>query len=1093
MRTIRIFSRVTAFSSSNDESRKDRPRSSEALARLRFDKPTLESLFGKPPPQAPEAEMALLGAMILDPRTIGDVIMVIKTPTAFYQEAHGTIYQALVTLYDRHQSGDLVQLLDALRDKDVIQQVGGVKYLEKLATETPGSAGAIHWARIVSEKSKLRSLIETAGNIIHSAYTLGQGDDENTAEIIDKAEQQIFEIARKHEMFEPQAMAELIQAEYDRLEALQGQGVSGVSTGYFELDKMTCGLQPGEMVIVAARPSMGKCLAHDSEILLTDGSLVTIEDLYRRREGELLTLKNDWKVGPARPSDFVDDGIKPAFRVTTRLGRTIETTLPHPFLTIDGWRPLGELSPGDRIAVPRELPVFGDQPMRECEIKLLGYLIGDGGLTGANPRFTNSNPRIQEDFLQAVGEFGGVEAVVSSTRSWETPSWRVSANREERELHRTSFAGGIETAVGAATITARDLAHQIGVSPASVSNWRAGKTVPSGETLDSLCEVLEIDPDQLAPAGVASVRKNSRNRLSLWLSELGLMSCGAHSKCIPAPVFRLPRPQLALFLNRLFATDGWATLLASGQAQLGYGTVSERLGQQVQHLLLRFGVIASLRRRSVKYKETRREAWQLDITDSRCIQRFAEHIGIFGKEAALSEAVTAVHRKRYQSNRDLIPTGIWRRIESAKGEESWRSVASRMGRGEGANLHPSRRSPTRDTLADIAGVLDDAELKQIAESDVYWDAIVSIEAVGNKQVYDLTIPDTHNFIARDICVHNTALAMNLAEQIALGGAPFAGADHHGPKVPVGFFSLEMSKSAIAQRLLSARSGISSHDMRSGNLKPGDIDRLLAACGELHEAPIYIDDMPAMTVMALRARARRMVQQYGIKAIFIDYLQLMTAPAFARESRQVEVAAISRGIKALARELSMPVVCLSQLNRGPESRSDNKPRMSDLRESGSIEQDADVVILLHREEYYHVGDPSWANDPDNADKQGVAELIIAKQRNGPTGVVELMWDAETTRFKNLARSRGGGYADGGGYTAPAPTGSSSRGYGGGRGGPADTGYAAAPNPGGEQAPFDTPPARVGFSPGKKAGPVADFRDGGGPDLSSDPDEEGGIPI
>jgi len=316
----------------------------------------------------------------------------------------------------------------------------------------------------------------------------------------------------------------------------------------------------------------------------------------------------------------------------------------------------------------------------------------------------------------------------------------------------------------------------------------------------------------------------------------------------------------------------------------------------------------------------------------------------------------------------------------------------------------------------------------------------------------------------------TALALNLAEQVALGGVAPGG--KQGAKTPVGFFSLEMSKSAIAQRLLSARSGISSHDMRSGNLKPNDYDRLLSACGELHDAPIYVDDMPALTVMALRARARRMVQQYGVKTLFVDYLQLMTAPAFARESRQVEVAAISRGIKALARELNLPIVCLSQLNRGPESRSDNRPRMSDLRESGSIEQDADVVMLLHREEYYHVGDPGWTNDPDNADKVGVAELIIAKQRNGPTGVVELKWDATTTRFKNLARSRGGYAGDDAGFGGPFVPVSEKGGNGAGKRG--GSGYA------GSAPPVDAGAGPSGFAPGKKTGPIPDHRDGGGPD-------------
>lgn len=537
--------------------------------------------------------MALLGAMILEPRVAGDVIMMIRSPAAFYMEAHGRIYQALVTLYDKHQSGDLVQLLDVLREDDAVRQIGGVKYLEKLASETPGPAGALHWARIVADKARLRSLISTASDIVHSAYTLGQGADENATEIIDKAEQQIFEIARKHELFEPQAMGQLVEQEYERLVAMQNKGVSGVRTHFPELDDMLGGLQPGEMMIVAARPSMGK----------------------------------------------------------------------------------------------------------------------------------------------------------------------------------------------------------------------------------------------------------------------------------------------------------------------------------------------------------------------------------------------------------------------------------------------------------------------------------------------------------------TAMALNLAEQVAMGGGPHSlgGA----PNVPVGFFSLEMSKTAIVQRLLSARAGVDLHLFRTiGEIQSDQqfrdiMDRIQNACDQLMAAPLYVDDMPALTVMALRARARRMVQQYGIKAIFIDYLQLMTAPAFAKESRQVEVAAISRGIKALARELNLPIVCLSQLNRGPESRSDNRPRMSDLRESGSIEQDADVIMLLHREEYYHVGDPNWANE--NPDKIGIAELILAKQRNGPTGVVEFVWDASTTRFKPRAHSRGGYAEHHSGFDTTEPKGGAAPNTGGyTSGGYADSAPPSAP-----------PPPHVGFSPGKKTGPIADHRDGGGPEKPpfdvDDEDDVGGIPL
>ncbi len=514
----------------------------------------LDEMFDRTPPHAPDAEMALLGAMVLDPAVISDIIPILPAGEMFYLGAHQVIYNALVQTYDQHQAGNLVLLDELLRDHDQLEAVGGKEYLSQIVDSTPGPATAVHFARIIRDKHRLRKLIEAGGQIVYEAYNTHGTSTEATRAVVDAAEAKIFEIAQEEETSSAESLAVLVHKEYDRLEALHGKGISGVPTGYRDLDELTSGLQNSEMIIVAARPSMGK----------------------------------------------------------------------------------------------------------------------------------------------------------------------------------------------------------------------------------------------------------------------------------------------------------------------------------------------------------------------------------------------------------------------------------------------------------------------------------------------------------------TALALNLAEQIALGGPPNEKRED-AKKIPVGVFSLEMSKSAIALRMLSARSGMSSHDMRSGKLSEQDYATLLDACGELHEAPVVIDDTPSLTVLGLRTRARRMVSQHGVGALVIDYLQLMTSPAHGRESRQVEVSAISRGIKALARELDLPVICLSQLNRGPETRTENRPRMSDLRESGSIEQDADVVMLLHREEYYHVGDEDWLNDPGNEDKIGVAELIIAKQRNGPTDNVKLKWDQSTTRFKNLDKRND---------------------YGG-----SEYGYGGAVDSEAYRMPV------VPFSPGKKDGPVSDFRDGGGP--SEDP--------
>jgi replicative DNA helicase len=315
---------------------------------------------------------------------------------------------------------------------------------------------------------------------------------------------------------------------------------------------------------------------------------------------------------------------------------------------------------------------------------------------------------------------------------------------------------------------------------------------------------------------------------------------------------------------------------------------------------------------------------------------------------------------------------------------------------------------------------------------------------------------------------------------------------------VGFFSLEMSKNAIVQRLISARSGVSSQHLRGGHsISKMDLDRLGQAADDLKHAPIYIDDMPSLTVLNLRARARRMVAQYGVKVIMIDYLQLMTAPGAARESRQVEVSTISRGVKALARELNVPVVCLAQLNRASEQREGNRPRMADLRESGSIEQDADVILLLHREDYYHVQDEAWKLE--NPDKVGVAEVIVAKQRNGPTDIVKLMWDSKTTRFKNLeqhAQPPGGyGFDD---YSSPSQAAARFP-AGPGKGAIEAKPWTQQFSPGGfSPPPFDADPAPAAPKPATsafgsrpKTGPAENHRDGGGSDMRPETEEDEGV--
>lgn len=226
----------------------------------------------------------------------------------------------------------------------------------------------------------------------------------------------------------------------------------------------------------------------------------------------------------------------------------------------------------------------------------------------------------------------------------------------------------------------------------------------------------------------------------------------------------------------------------------------------------------------------------------------------------------------------------------------------------------------------------------------------------------------------------TSFGLGIAAHAALEG-----------RAPVLVFSLEMSHLELTQRLLCSEARVDATRMRNGRLLETDWPKISHAVGRLAEAPIHIDDNPHLTIMEIRAKARRLKSRQGLGLIIIDYLQLMTGRHSA-ENRQVEVSEISRGLKILARELEVPVIALSQLSRNLENRADKRPILADLRESGSLEQDSDVVIFLYRDELYN---------RDSADR-GTAEVIVAKHRNGPTGSTQLAFLEQYTRFANMAR-------------------------------------------------------------------------------------------
>jgi replicative DNA helicase len=278
------------------------------------------------------------------------------------------------------------------------------------------------------------------------------------------------------------------------------------------------------------------------------------------------------------------------------------------------------------------------------------------------------------------------------------------------------------------------------------------------------------------------------------------------------------------------------------------------------------------------------------------------------------------------------------------------------------------------------------------------EAIEHIEAIHSKKMASFSVPTGFfaldemlgGFQKSDLIIVAARPSMGKTA-FALSAARNSAVDH---EVPIAIFSLEMATMQLATRLICAEAKINAHNVRTGKFKAEDGPRISRTAHKLSKAPIYIDDQAGQTVLEIRAKCRRLKAEKNIGLVIIDYMQLMSAST-NMDSREREISIISRSLKSLAKELNIPVIALSQLNRAVEARTDKRPQLSDLRESGSIEQDADVVIFLNRPEYYGI-----TQFHDGESTEGISEIIIAKQRNGPTGDVRLKFIKDYARFENL---------------------------------------------------------------------------------------------
>ncbi|MDD9898786.1 MAG: replicative DNA helicase, partial [Candidatus Melainabacteria bacterium] len=282
-------------------------------------------------PSSIEAEQAVLGAILVDAEALHKVVEHVDAASFFYKKSHQSIFESFLRLSEKNENIDILTASQHLKDHNLLDEIGGRTYLSELADHAPIAANAPYYAKIIKTKSILRHMILAGNEIVE----LGHHSEEELDKLVDKAEQLIFGLSQSKSKDQLIHIGDLVHESWKILEEREANKnqLSGLTTGFHDFNTLTSGLQKSDLLILAARPAMGKCLHKDSKILLEDGSLKTIEEIYKAQDANLLTLSNDWKFNLTKPSDYIDDGVKPIFKVTTRSGRSITTTLTHPYLT----------------------------------------------------------------------------------------------------------------------------------------------------------------------------------------------------------------------------------------------------------------------------------------------------------------------------------------------------------------------------------------------------------------------------------------------------------------------------------------------------------------------------------------------------------------------------------------------------------------------------------------------------------------------------------------------------------------------------------------------------------------------------------------
>ena len=784
------------------------------------------------PPQDVGAEQSVLGGMLLSKDAIADCVEQLKG-TDFYRPAHELIYDAILDLYGRGEPADAITVSDELTKRGDLTRVGGQAYLHQLIASVPTAANAGYYAQIVAERAVLRRLVEAGTRIVQLGYAQGGGDVED---IVNAAQAEVYSVADKRGGEDYHAIGDLIEATVDEIEVATGRSgeMTGVPTGFTDLDSLTNGLHPGQMIVVAARPAMGKALALDTALPTPDG----------------------WTtMGSVRAGDFV--------------------------LGADG-RPT-------RVVAATE--VMEGRPCYEVEFS-------DGSVIVADEQ--------HQWFTRTRGERrrrdkGGIRTTAEIASSLRTLTAERRANHsvplagalqfDERSLLLPPYALGVWLGDGtsaAAAITTADpeivsRLEGLGleVRPCS-AKMRYALRLPSAP----------VPPRQCVVCGTDFVPRTSE------VKTCG-RSCGGRAKGLGG-LNRAPRcPDCGSRYSGMRQCDG---------CRRDHGTVK--------------GLLRKLRVLDNKHIPVE----YLRASES---QRRELLAGLLDTDGTVTNTgsvqFTVTHRELAMQVRELVLSLGYRC-----------SIATRRvpGRTEKSSIAYNVNFTTEDDVFHLprkALLHKELRTKSVTRRDCRF--VVDVRPVKSVPVRCIEVAaEDHLYLAGEAMIptHNSTLGLDIARSAAI---------KH--KMAAVVFSLEMSRTEITMRMLSAEAGIQLQHMRKGTMREEDWTRLASTMARVSDAPLFIDDSPNMSLMEIRAKCRRLKQRNNLKLVIIDYLQLMTSGKRV-ESRQQEVSEFSRALKLLAKELEVPVIAISQLNRGPEQRTDKKPAMSDLRESGCLTSDTRIL-------------------------------------------------------------------------------------------------------------------------------------------------------